>query len=319
MMSEKKIKIKDFRNRHSTLLSLLIFTLIIYTSVFLSDELSIFSTNGLKLSAGVIVPSLFPFLIITDFCINYISFQEASAVRKTFEKVFNINGYAAEAFVCGLLSGFPIGAKLSFSLYERGIISKDECERLAAVSNNASPGYIISAIGIGLCGNITDGIILYAATVLSAITTAAIIGINKKKTHTPINVTEQKYDFALSVKSSAAICINITAFITIFSIISGMAKMMISNEFLLDFFLIFLEIGNAVSILSASKILSADAALLLTSFSIGFGGLCVFCQTKSLLSVNSCISMMKYIKIKLLQGVITLIYAFATIKVLDFF
>lgn len=69
--------------------------------------------SGLKLWANNVVPSLFPFFIATNLLshtniINYIS----KKCNKFMRPIFNVPGESAYAFVLGLISGYPMGAKI---------------------------------------------------------------------------------------------------------------------------------------------------------------------------------------------------------------
>ena len=146
------------------------FTAIIFlAAILLSDELAEYVAKGLSISARVIIPSIFPFLILSDLAVRYIHLERVGFLRRIFERLFRINGAALPVFVCGALCGFPVGARLAILMYDDGKISKCECERLIAFSNNASPGYVICAVGVGMLGNLHDGILLYAAMILSSI------------------------------------------------------------------------------------------------------------------------------------------------------
>ncbi len=314
---ENTIRISKLKKRTSAPIAIFLTILIFMAAIFLSDDLSVFAKSGLLLSSNVIIPSVFPFLLLCDATMPYIQFESMKPVRFIFEKCFNISGCALSAFICGILCGFPIGAKLALSLYKCGKISKDECERLMAFSNNASPGYIISAIGIGMRGNLSDGLVLYFSTVISAIITGILVGIGKEKTNFSPNIYKQNYNFVESVKNSTLICLTICGFITTFSILSGLLYKAVNSEMILYFILPFLEIGNAATIISKSNYLLPVTSLILTAFSIGFSGLSVCAQTKSLIS-NEDVSFFRYVLIKLLQGLITVIVTLLIYKIINY-
>ena len=288
------------------LITSVFFTAMIFISaVYLSDELSEYAKEGLLLSVSVIIPSVFPFLIITDFSSRYIRFERVGIFRHAFEKLFKINGNVLSAFLCGILCGFPVGARLALTYYENGKISKDECERLMAFANNASPGYVICAVGIGMRGSVSDGVILYLSMVMSSIISGVLFGIKRQKSEFQGLITEQNYVFVNSVKSAAEVCINITGFVTVFGMLAGLCTRFIENDILIATILPFLEIGNAALYLSDLYILESFLTLALTSFSISFSGVCVMCQTLALLPCGNDISYKRCVLIKLTQGIIS--------------
>ena len=297
-------------NFKKTFITLLIAGLFI-VFLFLSGEISGYVISGLNLSVKVIVPSVFPFLLITDLFIGSVGTKSASFINRCFERLFNISGRGAVVFMCGILCGFPIGAKMSLELYTNGIISKCECERLMSFANNASPAYVIFVVGAALRDNIFEGIALYLITVVSAILTGLIIGINKNKTDNAGFITKQNYIFTKSVKQSTEICITICGFITTFAIICGLCKKFIKHNISLALLVSFLEIGNASVHLSELYNCDGFLSFALSSFSISFSGICVISQTASLIDSEYKISMLKHTGYKLLQGIISMLLSMA--------
>lgn len=311
-MTERTVRAKKrWRTAADAFISVILTALIFIAAIYLSDELSEYVKEALLLSVKIIIPSVFPFLILTDLISRYIHLESLRHARGAFEKIFKINGSALSVFVCGLLCGFPVGAKLALSCYENGKISKDECERLMAFSNNASPGYVICAVGLGMRGSVSDGIILYSAMVISSVITGFLFGLKQKYSTNTDLISWQKYSFVNSVKDAAGICLNMTAFITAFGILSGILELFITGDVILAFLLSLFEIGNATLHISDLCNFSADITLAISSFAISFSGLCVFCQTFSLVDPKHKISAKRYLTIKLVQGVIAMLVTLA--------
>ena len=74
--------------------------------------------------------------------------------------LFNIRGEGSFAFIMGILSGYPMGAKIAANFRQNNICSKVECERLLSFTNNSGPLFIIGSVGISLFGNSTIGFLL---------------------------------------------------------------------------------------------------------------------------------------------------------------
>ena len=271
-------------------------------SLVLSNEISRYVMNGLSLSVKIIIPSVFPFLLITDLFIANIRLDNIGPLRRIFEVLFRISGNAVSAFICGLLCGFPIGAKMSLDLYKNGIISKCECERLMSFSNNASPAYVIFVVGVALRKSIIEGLLFYFIMLASAFLTGSIIGINKKQSNNKKIILGQKYSFTASVKQSTEVCINICGFITTFAIVCGLVKKIIRSDILCALIISFFEIGNACTFLSELCSFNNFLSFVITSFSISFSGISVISQTICIAGTQADISIRNHIKYKLLQG-----------------
>ena len=94
-MTEGGIKKKEKR-RHPELASLATSVgctaLIFLVAIFLSDEIAGLVRGGLSLAVEVIIPSVFPFLLLTDVCMRLIRFEGVGWLRRIFERCFHING-----------------------------------------------------------------------------------------------------------------------------------------------------------------------------------------------------------------------------------
>lgn len=70
----------------------------------------------------------------------------------------------------GIISGYPVGAKIVTNLRENNTCTKEECERLLSFTNNSGPLFIVGTVGISLLGDMKIGIILLIVHVLASIT-----------------------------------------------------------------------------------------------------------------------------------------------------
>lgn len=140
------------------------------------------ATNGLTLWATCVVPSLFPFFVITNLLSHtkVVSFT-GKLLDKLMRPLFNVPGVGGFAFVMGLISGYPVGAKVVSDFRENGLVTKDEGERLLAFTNNSGPLFILSSVGIGLFGDTKTGLLLLCTHVLACITVGIILGKFSKK------------------------------------------------------------------------------------------------------------------------------------------
>lgn len=109
----------------------------IFLVVFSSQNITA-AKNGLSLWANNIVPSLFPFFIATEL-LSYtdIIYKLEKLLTPIMKPIFNVPGSGAYAFIMGIISGYPIGAKIVTSFRNNNICSKEECERLLSFTNNS--------------------------------------------------------------------------------------------------------------------------------------------------------------------------------------
>lgn len=231
----------------------IIFALFLIFLIIFSNENLIVAKKSLQLWANNVIPSLFPFFIATEL-LNYTNIIHiiGKYLKKILQKLFNIPGEGGYAFIMGVISGYPIGAKIVTDLYKKNICTKEQSERMIAFTNNSGPLFIIGTVGILLFGNIEIGILLFITHLLSSISVGIILGIisryfkinkissyqEKQKAHqfrksvssnfSNSNHTENTTNYSIlnlgeiltqSIKSSISNILVIGGFVVLFSII----------------------------------------------------------------------------------------------------
>lgn len=101
--------------------------------------------------------------------------------------IFNVPGCGAYAMLMGIISGYPIGAKIVTNFRENGMCSKEECERLLAFTNNSGPLFIIGTVGISMFYNSLIGVLLFITHLLACLTVGFIFRFWKnEKRHSAV-------------------------------------------------------------------------------------------------------------------------------------
>ncbi len=102
---------------------------------------------GLNLFANSIIPSLFPFFVATEL-LSYTNFANSLGIlfNNFMKPLFNIRGEGSFALIMGIISGYPVGAKIACNFRNNNICSKEECERLLSFTNNSGPLFIIGTV-----------------------------------------------------------------------------------------------------------------------------------------------------------------------------
>lgn len=130
--------------------------------------------NGVREALGIcgstVIPSLFPFLVISGFLVHS---GLSSAVSRTASPItvclFRLPGASAGAIVMSLVGGFPVGVKMTAQLLESGQITAAQAKRMCLFCVNAGPAFVISAVGTTVLGSTRAGILLYASLCLAAL------------------------------------------------------------------------------------------------------------------------------------------------------
>ena len=284
-----------------------------------SKAVSAAMTQALALCVQVLLPSLFPFFVLSSMVISTGVIQRLSTrLEKPFQWLFGLPGSFGAALLLGAAGGYPVGAKTIATLYQQGQCSKRDAEKALRFCNNAGPAFLISAVGASLLQDPHAGLNLYAVHVLSAL----IIGFIYRK-----NTDYVKYHcitadhmrstatislFLRAVTDAFSSFLNVSAFVLIFSVISTMLQQLplidslhcLPGGGILWYGLLagFLELTSGVACLTQG-VLPPSSLLPALSFLCGWGGCSVQFQTISLLH-DAGLSCRQYLKSKLLQGIL---------------
>lgn len=92
---------------------------------------------GIDLCLKAIIPSLFPFFILSALII-----QCKQSTPRWICRLFGIPETLGCILIPGLLGGYPVGAQSASQLYHNGSLSKSDAERVLAFCNNAGPAFL---------------------------------------------------------------------------------------------------------------------------------------------------------------------------------
>lgn len=308
--------------------------------------------SGLSLWANSVVPSLFPFFVATELLMHTNVVTHLGHLLNGFMKpLFNIRGEGAFAFIMGIISGYPVGAKIATNFRENNICSKAECERLLSFTNNSGPLFIIGTVGILMFKSTSIGILLFITHLLACISVGFIfrfwkyknddtklMATNSRKTSPDNSVTFSNLGevLAQSITSSTSTILLIGGFVVIFSSVISILKasrllnalslvcMPIANIFNIDISFVqalitgFLEITNGINSISNIACKKLSINIIFTSFLLGFGGISILLQVLSITSKTD-LSIKPYIYGKLLHGLLAAFYTYVLMQVFPFF
>ncbi len=279
-------------------------SLVIYPDISVSA-----AKDGLSMSFGVILPSLFPFFVVSSLMIKTgVVDNIGKLIAPLVNKLFKTGSCGASAFVMGILGGYPLGAKTVCGLYENGSCSKEEAEHLLGFCSNSGPAFILGACGAGVFQSSSIGLLLLLSHILSAI----IVGILFRR-HSPpastvplVKTTQAPFPIAFvdAVKSSFRSILDICGFVILFAVIT---KLLPFNGLFGTVMEGFIEFTSGVFSLAN---LEQKLALPLCSFFLGWGGLCVHFQALSFILPHK-LKTEKYFLGKLLHGSISALITFA--------
>lgn len=280
---------------------LLILLLLMSPQVILSVQKALF------LCYKTVIPSLFPFFILSGFLssgslVNFLSALLSPLMRP----LFRVNGAGSLPFILGIISGYPMGAKMTAELYQNEILTKSEAQKLLPFTNNAGPLFIIGAVGSGMLGNPKIGYFLYGVHVISALFVGLFFRFNcSAPQKTAANSLKRTFmpDFSEIVKNSSQTMLQICGYIIFFAAVTAclspvLDKLLPHNLALLVKSLTEVT-GGALLIINSP--FSSRLMLTFLSAVIGFGGLCVAMQVNGIIRPAG-LAIKSYLFGKSLQG-----------------
>ena len=281
--------------------------------------------DGLKLCGNVIIPSLFPFFVLSSLVVELgMSRYLGRLFQPIMAPLFRVNGACASAVALGFVGGYPVGARTAISLYQSGQCSKTEAERLLAFCNNSGPAFILGVVGAGVFGSGAAGILLYLVHIAASLAVGLLFRFYRpqegprrgQRPSAQFQTTRFPVAFTHSVTGALASTLNICAFILFFTVtirmlslagvLTGLARLLslvfsplgFSQSWAQRLLTGVLELSSGVSSLTDG---SLSGRLSMAAFMLGWAGLSVHCQVLAFLG-DSGLSMGTYLVGKLLHG-----------------
>jgi len=302
--------------------------------------------SSLNIWVNNIIPSLLPFFMATEL-LNHTNIPRTigNMFNKIMRPLFNVPGIGAYALFMGIISGYPVGAKIVTNFRNENLCTKEESERLITFTNNSGPLFILGTVGITLFYDTSIGLLLLFTHIISAISVGIIFRFwktkiqEKRNTDTlNTNITFSSLGEVLSKSILSAInsVVLIGGFIIFFGIILSILQKTyilnilknifipvfnlsnINTDFITPILIGLLELTNGVSLISLIPSKNLAINVILCAFLLGFGGISIMLQVLSIIS-KSDISIKPYILGKLLHGLLASFYTFLIINNFSYF
>ncbi|MFR3079302.1 MAG: nucleoside recognition domain-containing protein [Intestinimonas butyriciproducens] len=281
--------------------------------------------EGLMLCYNVIIPSLFPFFVLSALVVDLgLAGYIGRALEGFMRPLFNVPGACASAFVLGFVGGYPVGARTALSLYQKGMCTKTEAERLLSFCNNSGQAFILGVVGAGVFTSSRVGVLLYLAHAAASICVGLFFRFYRRGKKGREARVSPKFEaerfttaFTGAVKNSFLSTLNICAFVVFFTVVirllflSGalpaLARLLgvllsplgFTQEWAERLLTGAIELSSGVWTLSGAGGMAGRMSM--AAFMLGWAGLSVHCQVLSFLG-GSGLSVRTYIAGKFLHG-----------------
>src|SRR5699024_3182233 len=163
--------------------SIIVIFLII--SIIQQPSLAIISAKeGINSWFNILLPSLFPLFVLSDLVIS-IGFVDffGQLLGSLMKPIFNVPGQGAFPLLMSLVSGYPVGAKLTSNLRSKKILSKTEADRLISFTSTSGPLFIIGAVAVGMLNSNDIGLLMLLPHYLGVLTVGLLFRFYRPNTN----------------------------------------------------------------------------------------------------------------------------------------
>ena len=241
-------------------------------------------TNGVFLCIQVLIPSLFPFMVLSSFIVcSGLSSKVPSWAGSLTQVIFGLPKDSFAVIILSLIGGYPVGAKGINSLYKEGRISAKQAERMAMFCVASGPGFLVTYTGCSMLGSKQTGYILLVSQVLTFIALGVIARFAVQKeveSEEKVNGNIHKRTgnaLVVSVSEAIRACGFMCALVVLFGAVCEIYLYITEGVPTLRFITAVLEITNGI------KFLAEGYSVVLISAMCGFGGICVHFQIFTML------------------------------------
>lgn len=262
------------------------------------------AADGIDLCTRVLIPSLFPFFVLSTLLTTSLSGQ-AIPFLKPIGYLCKIPEGTESVLAIGLLGGYPVGAQNVTLLYQKGQLSASDAERMLAFCNNAGPAFIFGILST-MFSHKYACFLLWIVHIVSALLVALLLtGERNPGKVIPFPVKPRVTDALWqSVKAMAQVCGWVILMRIILVIVENWflwilpvpARVILAGV---------LELSNGC--IRLSDLNCEGLRFIIASGLLSFGGICVTLQT---VSVADKLSLRRYFPGKLLQCCISVILSY---------
>lgn len=253
--------------------------------------------EAIRLCLESLIPSLFPLMVLSNIARSQLggskSLRYAGAL---FRLPKGYEGVLLSAF----FAGYPIGAAAVGSDFRKGILTRDEAERLLSFCSNAGPAFIFGFLSHYFPSLQT----LFVIWLLQVYSAWVICQFGSRKQKNIPAENQQDSSISQAVQSASKAMVSLCSWVIVFKVLLAyLCKYLLIGmppHFLVPIVGI-TELSNGCLLLSYIE--DPEMRFLICNAMVAFGGLCVAMQTKELIDS---LSLKKYLCAKAAQSAITL-------------
>lgn len=286
-----------------------VLSIVLLCYIFLCPQDAVQSSlNGVRLWFYTLLPSLLPFMILSNLLIQWDKLLLIlKPLDRFFAHLFGLSSFGGYAMLIGLLCGCPMGAKVTADLYREGKIEMQEADYLLGFANNTSPvflsGYIYLHILDGSVPLLQLNIIYYGAILLTSLTFRLAYRRFGSVPSGSVSLSDRSPVFIkcfdAAVMNGFETIARLGGYVILFSIISHGLLSLLPDSAISCFLAPFIEVTSGLEIMK-EQLPSTHTLPFFTMLFVSFGGISVMAQTKGML-VSTPLRLRNYIIGKLVN------------------
>ncbi len=259
---------------------ILLFFILIYLLNYYQLLISTCVINTVNLWLQVIVPTIYPTIIVINIIIaNNINNLIPNHVYNFFNRIFHFDGPALIIYILGVIAGTPTTSLIIKNYYENNLFSKKSAEKLLGLVMFNNPVFILAILNNLFVSNIIKIKLLAILYLLSLVIALLIKGDYHDYHNCYIFSKKRIIDIIIE---SFKIIINILGIMIFMAIISLLVSQFIKNKNIAPLLYGFLEITNGISLLNIINDVFYRGLFLILILS--FGGISILLQIKSIIA-----------------------------------
>ena len=137
--------------------------------------------EGIALWAKVVLPALFPFLVLTAWIARSGMADGLGRKLSPLLRRCGLPAASAGAFLLSIVSGYPVGSRVVADLQRRGEIGRADAEKLSILCSTSGPMFILGSVGSAMFGGGKAGTVLLTAHLFGVLAIALPVLLFRKR------------------------------------------------------------------------------------------------------------------------------------------
>ncbi len=137
--------------------------------------------EGIALWAKVVLPALFPFLVLTAWIARSGMADGLGRKLSPLLRRCGLPAASAGAFLLSIVSGYPVGSRVVADLQRRGEIGRADAEKLSILCSTSGPMFILGSVGNAMFGGGKAGAVLLTAHLFGVLAIALPVLLFRKR------------------------------------------------------------------------------------------------------------------------------------------